>query len=420
MPPNDRPRARDIGLAIGIHQPGPLNAITDVSDVRVGQTTVVFGDGPLQPGRGPARTGVTVVLPHGGNLFQKKVPAAIHVINGFGKCMGMEQVEELGTIEGPIALTSTLCVGRVTDALMSHAIRENPEIGITTSTVNPVVGECSDAFLNDIQGRHVQEHHVLAAIDSASTGPVEEGAIGAGTGMTAFGFKGGIGTSSRVLPAAVGDWTIGVLVLANFGLKHQLVIDGVPVGKLLSEQPPAVPERGSIMMIVATDAPLLDRALRRIARRAGVGLARTGSMIGHGSGDLVIAFSTSPLVRIPQTASEHTIALEVVAEGPVASGERVIDSIFEATAEATEEAILNAIFRATTVVGRDGNTSEALPIESVRDLLQGAGRLTARYVSRPANSVNPPHIQSRTYPAQLHSRVSQQQMTTPSSTHGPT
>ncbi len=378
MHPQQRPRVRDIGLAIGIHHPGKLNSITDVSDVRVGQTTVAFGEGALEPGKGPARTGVTVVLPHGGNLFQEKVPSAIHVLNGFGKCMGIEQVDELGTIEGPIALTSTLCVGRVTDALVSHAIRENPEIGITSSTVNPVVGECSDAFLNDIQGRHVHEEHVLAAIDSASTGPVDEGTVGAGTGMTAFGFKGGIGTSSRVLPAAVGGWTVGVLVLANFGLKHQLVIDGVPIGKLLTEQPPAVPERGSIMMIVATDAPLLDRALRRVARRAGVGLARTGSMIGHGSGDVVIAFSTSRLVRIPQTSSGNTIALEVVAEGPVASGERVIDSLFEATAEATEEAIFNALFRATTVTGRDGNSSEALPIETVRTLLQAAGRLSAK------------------------------------------
>lgn len=371
---NIRPRARDIGLRIGIHEPGLLNAITDVPDVRVGQTTIVFGEGPLQPGKGPARTGVTVILPHGGNLFHEKVPAAIHVINGFGKCMGIEQVDELGTIEGPIALTSTLCVGRVTDALVSHAIRENPEIGISSSTVNPVVGECSDAFLNDIQGRHVREEHVLAAIDGAIGGPVAEGTVGAGTGMTAFGFKGGIGTASRITPKEAGGWTVGVLVLANFGLPHQLVIDGVPVGRALAAAG-EVPEWGSIMMIVATNAPMLDRTLRRVARRAGVGLARTGSMVGHGSGDVVIAFSTAPTVRIPHQATSLTIPLETVPEGPIENGGRGIDTLFEATAEATEEAILNALFRAETTIGRDGHRSEALPIDRVREVLVSAGRI---------------------------------------------
>lgn len=369
-----RPRPREIGLRIGVHQPGPMNAITDVPGVRVGQTTVAFGEGPLRPGRGPARTGVTAVLPHGGNLFREKVPGAIHVLNGFGKCMGIEQLQELGLIESPIALTSTLCVGRVTDALVTHAIRENPEIGIRSATVNPLVGECSDAFLNDMQGRHVREEHVLAAIDGATGGPVAEGSVGAGTGMTAFGFKGGIGTGSRRIPAESGGWTVGVLVLANFGLPHQLVIDGVPVSRALAEAP-RVPERGSIMMVVGTDAPLLDRGLKRMARRATVGLARTGSMVGHGSGDVVIAFSVAESVRIPHVAPGPTLPVEIVAEGPVAGGARVIDALFEATAEATEEAILNALFRATTVVGRDGNTSPALPLDPVLDLLRQAGRI---------------------------------------------
>jgi D-aminopeptidase len=367
-----RPRAREIGLAIGVLPPGPLNAITDVAGVRVGHTTVSWGDGPLRPGHGPARTGVTVILPHGGNLFREKVPAAIHVINGFGKCMGIEQVEELGTIESPIALTSTLCVGRVTDALVSHGIRENPKIGIATSTVNPIVGECSDAFLNDIQGRHVTEQHVLAAIDGARDGPVEEGSVGAGTGMTAFGFKGGIGTASRVIPAECGGWTVGMLVLANFGRRPDLVIDGVPIGRSLVQQDAQAPERGSIMIVVATDAPLLDRGLRRIARRAGIGLARTGSMGGQGSGDVVIAFSSVPSVRIPHAADGLTLPVEIVAEGG-----RVIDTLFAATVEATEEAIVNALFRATTVVGRDGNVSQALPLEPVRHLLAAAGRIPA-------------------------------------------
>jgi len=374
---NIRPRVREFGLRIGLHKPGPLNAITDVPDVRVGQTTVWFGDGPLRPGHGPARTGVTVILPHGGNLFQQKVPAAIHIINAFGKYMGFEQVRELGTLEGPIALSSTLCVGRVADALVTHAIRENPGIGITSATVNPVVGECSESTLNDIQGRHVREKHVLAAIDSAIGGPVEEGSVGAGTGMIAFGFKGGIGTASRVSPAEAGGWTVGVLVLANFGLPHLLTIDGVPVVRALAEQPAPGQERGSIMMVVATNAPLLDRGLGRIARRATIGLARTGSMIGHGSGDVVIAFSTAESVRIPHETSGITIPVEIVAEGPIAGGARVIDSLFEATAEATEEAILNALFRATTVVGRDSNRADALPLDRVRELLAAAGRLAS-------------------------------------------
>jgi D-aminopeptidase len=373
--PAHRPRAREFGIRIGTLEPGPANAITDVDGVRVGQETVWFGEGPLTPGEGPARTGVTVILPHPGNCFLEKVPAAIHVINGFGKCMGIEQVEELGTIEGPIALTSTLCVGRVTDALVTHAIRENPEIGIRGATVNPVVGECSDAFLNDMQGRHVHEEHVLAAIASAAGGPVEEGAVGAGTGMSCFGFKGGVGTASRRTPAASGGWTVGVLVLANFGRREQLVIDGVPVGRLLDAEVAAPPERGSIMMIVATDAPLLDRGLRRIARRAGFGLARTGSIAGHGSGDVVIAFSVSPAVRIPHTAPGLTIPAEIVAEGTTASGANPIDDLFQATIEATEEAILNALFKAVTVAGRDGNTREALPLDRVRAILRAAGRL---------------------------------------------
>lgn len=369
-----RPRAREAGLRIGRLPVGVYNAITDVPGVLVGQTTVSFGEDELRPGHGPARTGVTVIKPHGGNLFTHKVPGALQVFNGFGKCMGIEQLDELGTIEGPIALTSTLCVGRVTDALVTHAIRENPEIGIRTSTVNPLVGECSDAFLNDIQGRHVREEHVLSALDNAVSGPVDEGAVGAGTGMMCFGWKGGIGTSSRVVEVPGHHWTVGVLVLANFGLPEQLVIDGVPAGRLLARES-AVPERGSIMMIVATDAPLLDRALKRIARRAAFGLARTGSTCEHGSGDVAIAFSTAEQVRIPNEAPAPTISLEVVAEGAVTGASRVIDSLFDATIEATEEAILNAMFRAETVIGRDGHTGQALPLDRVLPILKAHGRI---------------------------------------------
>ncbi len=366
---NARPRARDIGLHIGQLPTGPHNAITDVSGVLVGHTTLIEGDGPLRPGQGPIRTGVTVVLPHGGNLYRDKVPAAIHIINGFGKCMGQEQVDELGTIESPIALTGTMNVGRVTDAICAWSIRQNPDVGIDAATVNPVVGECSDAWLNDMQGRHVREKHVLAAIESAASGPVDEGAVGAGVGMTAFGYKGGIGTSSRVIPADLGGWTVGVLVLANYGRRDQLRIDGVPIGQQLAatEEPP---ERGSIMMIVATDAPLLDRGLRRLARRAGIGLARTGSIAGNGSGDYVIAFSASPAVRIPYEPQTPTLPMEIMID----TGEP-IDALFQATVEATEEAIVNALFRAETIVGRDGNTRHGLPLDRVVPLLRAAGRI---------------------------------------------
>lgn len=365
---NDRPRAREFGVRIGQFDPGPLNAMTDVAPVRVGQVTLISGDGPLVPGSGPVRTGVTVILPHDGNLFREKVPGAIHIVNGFGKCMGQEQVDELGTIEGPIALTGTMNVGLVTDAVIAYGIRENPDLGIHTSTINPVVGECSDQYLNDIQGRHVRQEHVFAAIDAATDGPVDEGSVGAGTGMSAFGFKGGIGTASRVTPDRYGGWTVGVLVLANYGRRDQLRIDGVPVGAALAAADVTVPERGSIMIVVATDAPLLDRGLRRIARRAGIGLARTGSIAGHGSGDYIIAFSSAESVRIPHRPEAPTRTMEIMIDSGAP-----IDALFQATVEATEEAILNALFRATTVVGRDGNRQEAIPLDQVRDVMRAHG-----------------------------------------------
>lgn len=378
-----RPRAREFGIAIGQLPTGELNAMTDVPEIRVGHTTLISGEGALVPGTGPIRTGVTVILPHGGNLFREKVPAAIHVINGFGKCMGQEQIDELGTLEGPIALTNTLNVGLVTDAIVSWSIRENPDIGIRTATVNPVVGECHDGFLNDIQGRHVRAEHVFAAIDSADKGPVAEGNVGGGTGMSAFGFKGGIGTASRVVPDRLGGWTVGVLVQANFGTRNQLRIDGVPVGLMLegrglraegredsssalSPQFSALEqELGSIIMVVATDAPLLDRGLRRLARRAGIGLARTGSIAGNGSGDYVMAFSTARSCRIPHDPPGLTHTLEMVVEDGL-----IIDTLFQATVEATEEAILNAIFKAETMIGRDDNVREALPLDKVGEVMR--------------------------------------------------
>jgi len=370
---HERPRARAAGVILGELPPGAQNAITDVAGVRVGQVSLVRGDGPLTPGLGPVRTGVTVVVPHEGNLFRDKVPAAIFVLNGFGKCMGQEQIDELGVIETPIALTGTMNVGVVTDGLIAHAIRTNPDAGISTSTVNPVVGECSDAHLNDQQGRHVRQEHVLTAIDVARGGPVEEGAVGAGTGMSLFEFKGGIGTASRRLPDNLGGWTVGVLVLGNFGRRSQLTIAGVPVGRELAGWNPAppAPESGSIMVIVATDAPMLDRTLRRLARRAPLGLARTGSIGGHGSGDYVIAFSTG--VRVPHEPAERLLRFEHVVEHGA-----LIDGLFQATVEATEEAVVNALFRATTVTGRDGHVRHALPIPETLAILRRFGRLAGQ------------------------------------------
>ena len=361
-----RPRARELGLIVGELPPGPENAITDVAGVLVGHATVVAGEGPLRPGEGPVRTGVTVIRPHAGNLFREKVRAAVHTINGFGKVCGFEQVRELGRLESPIALTNTLNVGLVADALVEQAIRESPEIGITTDTVTVVVGETNDGYLNDIQGRHVKTEHVRAAIESATTGPVAEGVVGAGTGTTCFGWKGGIGTASRVVPAEAGGFTVGALVQSNFGRARDLTICGVPVGRHLT--PPDAPtprgqERGSIMIVLATDAPLSSRQLTRLCVRAAAGLARTGSHLGHGSGDFVIAFSTAQrFPHVPRSLTEAQTVL--VDEG------RAMTWLFPAVVESVEEAVLNSLCRAETTTGRDGHVRVALPLDEVVGLLR--------------------------------------------------
>ncbi len=345
---------------IGRLTPGAHNAITDVAGVRVGHTTLISGEGPLRPGQGPVRTGVTVVLPHGDNLFRQKVRAAVHTINGFGKAFGFEEVRELGVIESPIALTNTLNVGLVADALAQYAIRHSPEIGIHTSSVNVVVGECNDGYLNDLQGRHVRAEHVWSAIEAASSGPVAEGAVGAGAGTTCFGWKGGIGTASRVLPARAGGFTVGALVQSNFGRPQQLVINGVPVGRHLRPPgpPQSPPDPGSIVIVLATDAPLTARQLRRLCVRAGAGLARTGSHYDHGSGDFVIAFSTEG--RIAHKPASLTATQTVLADEP-----KAMDWLFPAVVESVEEAILNSLCRAETLVGRDGHTRYGLPVDEV-------------------------------------------------------
>ncbi|KPK66094.1 MAG: aminopeptidase [Gemmatimonas sp. SG8_38_2] len=361
---DERPRARDIGVAPGIFQPGQLNAITDVAGVLVGQATVWEGDS--------IRSGVTVIVPHGGNLYEERVPAAVHVANALGKLIGSTQIEELGELETPIALTCTLCVWQVADAMVEYLLGR-PDMDSVRS-INPVVGETNDGFLNDIRTRPVRRDHVVEALQSARSGPVAEGAVGAGTGTRAFGWKGGIGTSSRVLPDGLGGWRVGVLVQSNFGGVLQIL--GAPVGIELGryiyrDQVETVdsagaddPGDGSIMIVVATDAPLSHRNLKRLAARAIHGLARTGSSGSNGSGDFVIAFSTAASVRRMEGARTPATVDDLPNDG--------MSPLFQAVVEATEEAIYNSLFKAVTVSGHRG-TAEALPIDKTIEILSEHG-----------------------------------------------
>ncbi|MFU8878521.1 MAG: P1 family peptidase, partial [Wenzhouxiangellaceae bacterium] len=351
-------RVRDLGIAPGILPPGELNAITDVAGVRVGHRTRIEGEG--------IRTGVTAILAHDGNVFADKVPAAVHTANGFGKASGFEQVRELGNLEAPILLTNTLDVGTALSAGVQWVLRQpgNEEV----RSVNVVVGETNDGYLNDIRGQHVSEADVFAAIDSASGGPVAEGNVGAGTGTRALGWKGGIGTASRALPETLGGWTVGVLVQANFG--GVLTIDGLKVGQALGRhdfreqlegqaETERDPEDGSIMVVIATDAPLGSRNLERLARRAPLGIARTGGYMSNGSGDFMIAFSTAGRVRYmdPEAVRPHRRL----------DNDRM-SALMLAVVEATEEAIYNALVAAEDMTGVDGHTTEALPLDTLREM----------------------------------------------------
>jgi D-aminopeptidase len=364
----ERQRLRDLGIVVGQYQPGPLNAITDVAGVKVGHTTLIHGDGPLKPGQGPVRTGVTVVMPRD-DVWHKKVPAGSFVLNGTGEMTGLSWVAESGFLEYPIALTNTLNIPRVANGVMSWMIRQYPKIGISDDTLTPVVAECDDGRLNDIQGRHVSEQDVIEALDGASSGPVQEGTVGAGTGMVSYGFKGGIGTASRKMSEKEGGYTIGVLVNANHGRRPELVVGGVPVGKLyeppqqMSEALAPGQSEGSIIVIIATDAPLDSRQLTRLAKRAALGLARTGSTARHGSGDFMLAFSTANV--IPHYPKDPTYMLTHLADTH-------LNPLITATVEATEEAILNALTMATTVTGRDGHRIEAINLGRLQALLSGS------------------------------------------------
>ena len=353
-------RPRDLGVRLGLLAPGPRNSIADVAGVTVGHKTLMSGEGALVPGQGPVRTGVTVILPHSGNIFKEKVEAAVHVVNGFGKAAGLAQIVELGVLETPIALTNTFGVAAALDGLLDYVLAQNTDIGVTTGTVNAVVGECNDAFLNDIRGRHLTPSHVVDAISRAQS-DFAEGDVGAGKGMVCFGYKGGIGTASR----QTGGFIVGCLVLTNFGSKENLTIAGVPVGVELwrKEQQQAEAGDGSVIIVLATDAPLDSRQLGRLARRGGFGLARTGSVASHGSGDFVIAFSSTN--RKPHDSQGFVCNSTFVHE----SGE-LFTGLFQAVAESVEEAVINSLFAADTVVGRDGNIAPALPVNEVLEMLK--------------------------------------------------
>jgi len=363
------PRARDLGIRIGLLEPGPCNAITDVPGVRVGHTTLIRGDGPLIIGEGPVRTGVTVIVP-GGEPFAEAFFAGCHRLNGNGELTGLEWIRESGMLTTPIAITNTHSVGVVRDALITAAIKRGPRDGEWSL---PVVGETYDGRLSDMDGQHVRPEHVFSALDSAAGGPVAEGNVGGGTGMICHEFKGGIGTSSRVLPAADGGWTVGVLVQANYGIRDRLTLGGIPVGRAIptTDMPSAWDDApddqvgaGSIIVVVATDAPLLPHQCERMAQRAGLGIARTGGSGAHSSGDLFLCFATGnrSLTVTDDAVLPFTRPLTALVDA-------WISPLFWAVIEATEEAIANALVAARTMTGRDGRTAHALPHDRLRTLV---------------------------------------------------
>jgi len=366
-------RARDLGIRIGLLPTGPLNAITDVPGVAVGHATLIAGDGPLLVGQGPVRTGVTVVLPHAGDVASEPVFAGTHTLNGNGELTGLEWIREGGMLTTPIGLTNTHSVGVVRDALVAASGRDAPPDRPRWSL--PVVGETWDGYLNDIDGQHVTAEHVFLALRSAAGGPVPEGCVGAGTGTKAFGFKAGIGTASRVVDGDRGGFTVGALVQANHGARRRLVVDGAPVGEALRDearpvlpQPPP-PEGGSIIVVVATDAPLLPHTCRRLAQRASLGIARSGGGGENSSGDIVVALATGNRGLRPEEAADVPLIAEVRM-----LNDHHVDDLFWAAIEATEEAIINSLVAANTMTGRDGITFQALPHDRLLEVMDRYGR----------------------------------------------
>jgi D-aminopeptidase len=365
-PAEPRGRARDLGVLLGRYEPGKWNAITDVEGVRVGHSTILRGAaGPLRPGKGPVRTGVTAILPGEANVFDQRVVGGGFILNGAGEVSGMTQLLEWGLIETPIFLTNTLSVGAVSDGAVKWMIERNPGIGAEHDVIIPLVGECDDSWLNDVAGRHVHEEHVAEALSTAASGPVPEGNVGGGTGMITCDFKAGIGTASRKLPVALGGYTIGVLVMSNFGVMRQLRVGGLPVGEVLEQRYGELPRRsknyGSIIAVVATDAPLTTHQLNRVAKRAALGIGRVGSTAMHGSGEIILAFSTAN--QVPRESRKMVYRMKVLLD-------QRLDPLYEAVIEATEEAILNALCMAGPLDGANGNVCRALPLAEVKELVE--------------------------------------------------
>ena len=363
----ERARARDLGVEIGVLPTGPRNAITDVAGVRVGHRTIVRDPNP--DGRGAIRTGVTAVFPHEGLPWLERVYAGSHILNGFGELIGINQLDEWGLLHSPVVMTSSLAIGKAYDA----TIRWRAARHATTTHAGgdmPFVTECDDSFLNDVTTFPLSDEDVFAALDAATDGDVEEGCVGSGTGMQCMDFKGGIGTASRVVD---GGFTVGVLVMTNFGERHNLLIDGVPVGREITDLQPEEHGEGSCIVITATDAPMLPHQLRRIAHRSGLGLARCGSVGHNGSGELMLAFSTAN--RIPLETDDGVLEVRAVLDGGTWQGPSPLNDLFLATVEATEEAVVNAMFMAETTVGHDGNTLHALPLDRTLEILERHGRL---------------------------------------------
>ena len=356
-----RRRARELGIALGTYATGRNNAITDVRGVLVGHTTLIRGkSSSSRPGTGPVRTGVTAILPRAGNVYDQKALAGGFVLNGAGELSGLTQIMEWGIIETPILLTNTLSVGTCSAAAVEYMVAAYPSIGREADVIIPVVGECDDSWLNDIAGGHVHSNHVHDAIESARSGPVEEGNVGGGTGMMTCGFKGGIGTASRRLPQELGSYTIGVLVMSNFGNREDLRVDGIPIGRMLAPRYAHLEERrssyGSIIAVVATDAPLIAHQLTRLSKRVALGIGRAGSFAAHNSGEIVIAFSSAN--SVPRQPKRPVYRLRVLHDARM-------DPLYQAAVEATEEAILNALCMATDMDGVDGHVAPALPLEEL-------------------------------------------------------
>jgi D-aminopeptidase len=359
-----RARARDLGIRIGRFPTGPFNAITDVGEIMVGLSTIISGQSE-RPGEGLARTGVTVIMPNSGNFFMERHLGGGFVLNGAGEVSGLTQLMEWGVVETPILLTNTMSVGTCSEAVVKYMLRRFPSIGREHDVIIPLVGECDDSWLNDVRGRHVQDRHVREAIESAVHGPIPEGNVGGGTGMITCDLKGGTGTASRVLSEQEGGFTVGVLVQSNFGKLEELRIDGAPVGRVLGRERGNLDRRpgiaGSIIGVAATDAPLLPHQLNRLAKRMALGVGRVGSHAAHGSGEIMLAFSTAN--KAPRHPRAHVYKIKVLEDV-------AMNPLYEAVIDATEEAILNAMFAAEEMVGIDGRKAQAIPIERVQELLE--------------------------------------------------